>query len=452
MAGRTIMNHPEHKSQTNDSHLGVSPLVERTLSVLFSLTEKSTIASPLDQPAMALNSAALLSFDCSAASLRAFARAGFRHIRPFVALPSLTEPRWLVPGDNSRQAIRGLRMYAPFSTRTRVLKAVGTAAAAAGFPGIRNSRVFVASREALPIENLVRALSEETRPGFAISIGFPGTCQKMTVQVMSPAGDVLAYIKLPLGPQAPSRIRAEAATLEKLREFPKMRSRMPRLLSFSEWGAGRILVQTRLPGAPGPSELTRHHEEFLRDLHSCGRVERAGGEVLEETADAWKRLATRLGSTWRDLAREAFRLAARELTGARLLCAPMHGDFAPWNSRAHSGQISYFDWESAHWQAPIHWDRFHFLAQAESLINKGAGPESLPETRNGARGSFILYLLYSVAQLAAENSTPAALAYREQLLRRQLSGEMAGAPSGISGTRVNAAQDPTFDQEGTLGD
>ncbi len=436
----SLMNQPAHTSKVTLSQPKGATLVERALAAVFGIPERSVIASPLQQPEIARNSAALLSFDSSVASTRALAHDGFRYIRPFVVLPSIAEPRWLLPENNSRQAVRGLKLYTPFSTRTRVLKALGTGIAAAGFPGHSRSRVIVASREFLPIENLVRGLTQETRPGFAISIGTLITCQKLTVQAMSPAGDILAYIKIPLGPEAEYRIQAEAAILEKLSAFPQMRPRIPRLLSTSDLGAGKFLVQSHLPGTPGPTLLTHLHDEFLRDLHSCGSLEWPGEAVVAETSAVWKRLAKGLNSSWGSLSREAFGLAARELAGKRLTCAPMHGDFAPWNSRTHSRHLFCFDWESANWQAPIEWDRFHFLAQTHSLINKGSGPESLAETRDGGRGSFILYLLHSAAQLAAENSPPATLEYREQLLRRQLSGEMAGAPSPIAKVVANATQ------------
>jgi hypothetical protein len=452
MAVDTLMNHPAHRSKDNLPQPKGATLVQRALTAAFGIPEKSVIASPFQQPEVVRNSAAILSFDSSVASTRALAHGGFRYIRPFVVLPSIAEPRWLLPENNSRQAVRGLKLYTPFSTRTRVLKALGTGIAAAGFPGHSRSRVIVASREFLPIENLVRGLTQEARPGFAISIGTPITCQKLTVQAMSPAGDILVYIKISLGPEAESRIQAEAAILEKLSAFPQMRARIPRLLSTSDLGAGKFLVQSHLPGRPGPTLLTRLHGEFLRDLHSCGCLEWPGEAVVAETSAVWKKLAKGLNSPWQNLSREAFGLAARELAGKRLTCAPMHGDFAPWNSRAHCGQLFCFDWESANWQAPIHWDRFHFLAQTHSLTNTGAGPESLPETRDGARASFILYLLYSVAQLAAENSAPATLEYREQLLRRQLSGEMAGAPSQISKVVAGATQKPTLNQEHRLDD
>lgn len=406
----------------NLSRTSISPLVERALTALFSLSKKQVVSSPLENPEAVWRSAALLSLDGSPESASALTNAGFRKIRPFVVLPSIRKPRWILPEDNSRQAVGGLELYTPFSIRTRILKALGQGIAAAGFPGRSSSRVLVASREPLPIENLVKGLSQESHPGFAISLGTPVACQKLTVQAMSPAGEILAYIKIPFGPEAQARIQSETEILEKLSRFPKMRSRIPRLLGCEDLGSGTILVQTPLHGNPGPTGLTSCHHEFLQDLHACGPVNYPGTMLISEISELWERLAAGLDEDWQGLARETFRVAGQALEGREIFCAPMHGDFAPWNTREDSGHLTGFDWESASWRAPVDWDKFHFMAQAHSLINEGAGPESLPETTNGSRISYLLYLLYSTAQLASENSPPPTLEYRRALLRRGLSG------------------------------
>ncbi len=437
------MSHQVRIARSETLHAKGPMLVERALRALFSLGEEQVVASPIKQLEEIRKSAAVLSFDCSVESTNALAHAGFRKIRPFVILPSINEPRWLLPEDNARQAVGGLKLYTPFSVRTRVLKALGMGIAATGFPGRSKSRVLVASREPLPIENFIRGLTRELHPGFAVSIGTPGTCQKLTAQAMSPAGEILAYIKIPLGPGAHARIRNEAHILEKLSKFPRMRSRIPRLLNSSGNVGDRILVQTRLAGDPGPIAFTSFHQEFLQDLQACDPVWQSGESIVENTSRVWESAAEKLDPSWQDLAAEALHIASRELSGKRLRCAPMHGDFTPWNSRSRTSELSCFDWESANWSAPIHWDKFHFLAQTHSLINEGAGPEVLPETRNGARISFILYLLYSTAQLAAENSAPKTLEYREALLRRQLSGERTGVPLTMSQMMAGSGLDIT---------
>jgi hypothetical protein len=446
------MTRPAHMSNRNLSRSPMSPLVERALCALFSLSKKQVIPSALEEPEAVRKSAALLCLEGSAESIDALSDAGFRKIRPFAILPSITEPRWLLPEENSRQAVEGLELYTPFSIRSRILKALGQGIAVAGFPGRSNSRVLVASREPLPIENLVKGLSQESHPGFAISLGTPATCQKLTVQAMSPAGEILAYIKIPLGSEAQARINSETEILEKLSHFPKIRSRIPRLLSCADLGNGRILVQTPLSGNPGPTGLTRYHYEFLRELHACGPVKCPGAMVVEETSDLWEQMASGLDDDWQELARGAFRVAARELDGREILCAPSHGDFAPWNTREHSGQLSCFDWESATWRVPIDWDKFHFMAQTHSLINEGAGPESLPETSNGSRISYLLYLLYSTAQLAAENSPLPTLEYRRALLRRSLSGQPIELSAKVSQSVKNTMRESSLNWENQLDD
>lgn len=417
------MTPPAGTSQRKTVRLLISPLAESALTALFSLSKNQVITCPLESPETVRKSAALLCLDGSTESMRILSDAGFRRIRTFVALPSAAAPRWLLPEDNTRQALEGLELYTPFSIRTRILKAIGQGVAATRFPGRSNTRVLVASREPLPIENIVKGLSEESDPGFAISLGTPMACQKLTVQAMSPSGEILAFIKIPLGPEAQARIQTEVDFLERLSRFPKMRSRIPRLLSCADLGNGRILVQTPLPGSPGPIVLTNSHSEFLRDLHACDSAKYPGTLLVRETSDLWGCLARGLDASWQDLALEAFRVAARELDKRELMCAPAHGDFAPWNTRETTGQLSCFDWESAHWRAPVDWDKFHFMAQTHSLIKEGAGPETLQETRNGSRASYLLYLLHSAAQLAAERSPSPTLEYRRELLRRNLSGE-----------------------------
>jgi Phosphotransferase enzyme family len=446
------MTCPVDMSNRNLPRNPMAPLLERALCALFSLSNKQVISSPLEESETVQHSAALLCLDGSAQSLNCLSDAGFRKIRPFAVLPSLTEPRWLLPEDNSRQAAEGLELYTPFSIRTRILKALGQGVALAGFPGRSNSRVLVASREPLPIENLVKGLSQESHPGFAISLGTPVTCQKLTVQAMSPAGQILAYIKIPLGPAAQARVKSETEILEKLSQFPRIRSRIPRLLSCADLGNGKILVQTPLPGNPGPTGLTRYHHEFLRELHACDPVNCPGVTVVEETSRVWDHLASELDDGWQDLARETLRVAARKIDGREILCAPWHGDFAPWNTRQHSGQLSCFDWESASWRAPVDWDKFHFLAQTQSLINEGAGPASLPETSNGSRISYLLYLLHSTAQLAAEQSPLPTLEYRRTLLRQSLSSQSIELPAFVSPSVKNVIEETSLNWENQLDD
>ena len=79
-----------------------------------------------------------------------------------------------------------------------------------------------------------------------------------------------------------------------------------------------------------------------------------------------------------------------------------HGDFVPWNTRVQPKGLILFDWESAAWEAPALWDRFHFLAQTECHLNLRQTERT--DVRGENRALYLLYLLNSVAQLTDEES------------------------------------------------
>src|SRR5262249_54468186 len=150
-----------------------------------------------------------------------------------------------------------------------------------------------------------------------------------------------------LNPGANNRLVAEAMMLRKLAEFPHMRSRAPRLHYFGAWGNGSILFQSPLQGEKSPLAFGREHEEFLGALQCCGGKERPGHAVVADVEQEWKQQLPVLGTPWESLGREVLQFATRNLEGKRLACAPMHGDFAPWNIRHYAGKLTCFDWESA---------------------------------------------------------------------------------------------------------
>jgi hypothetical protein len=120
------------------------------------------------------------------------------------------------------------------------------------------------------------------------------------------------------------------------------------------------------------------------------------------------------------LAGDALAAAGRELENCEVRCGLSHGDFAPWNTRVSGESMCLFDWEMASWEAPVHWDRFHFLTQTRSLLRRGTGPEGFEDFTHDKRALYILYLLSSVTHLVDDQAKPSDIAFRKQELRRQL--------------------------------
>ena len=94
---------------------------------------------------------------------------------------------------------------------------------------------------------MVRQVTGEHNPIFALSLGAPGKYRKLTVQVMRPGSEILGYIKLPLTEAASGRIRREAAALQRLGAYPALRPHVPRVLHSGDWESGYILFQSGGP-------------------------------------------------------------------------------------------------------------------------------------------------------------------------------------------------------------
>jgi hypothetical protein len=347
------------------------------------------------------------------------ARQGYTRQHRFAILPSRTQPRWLLPLTDARRAIDGFELYTPYSRATRLMKALVVRVRAIGWEGWVRHSVLMAARSPLPIERLATEVTGEKHLSFAVSLGTPGPVQKVTVQVMRSDGKILGYLKMPLKSGAEQRLRHEADTIEKLQRFAKLRAHIPRLLFAGSWEGRFVVFQSAIEGEAGPVRMTERHEEFLKILQDCEPVMVPGRKLVQRIAQRWEKTAPRLESSWQGLGREALRVASREVDSVSIECGVQHGDFVPWNMRVQPKGLILFDWESAAWEAPTLWDRFHFLAQTECHLNQRHDESADARAEN--RALYLLYLLHSVAQLTDEKSMGFTLRYRERQLRRHLS-------------------------------
>jgi Phosphotransferase enzyme family len=402
----------------------VIDLLQTAIDQLFGTGNHRAVSSRNESSPGALPASVVVSLNPSNSTKNGLASQGYTCARHFVALPSLTSPRWLFPLGSGRCTLEGLQIYKPYARTARVLKGLLTAMVTAHCQDFAPHRVLVASRGALPLEALVREVTAECQPVFALSLGTEGRFRKLTVQVMRREGEILGYIKLPLTDTAVERVRHEAETLNHLWSFPALRLHIPRVLYSGEWGDGTILFQSGGPSRPGPVRFNRQCEEFLQLLWGIHTAEKPGQVLWEEVAARWRKAELGLASGWRALGHAALAKAKRELDGVMVPYGVAHGDFAPWNTRVGDGRLYVFDWESASWEAPTSWDTFHFKTQGAALLNKKNDMHISGDRRSGERASFLLYLLNSACQLFGEES-PAqgiGLEYRRQLLAEQLGG------------------------------
>jgi hypothetical protein len=160
---------------------------------------------------------------------------------------------------------------------------------------------------------------------------------------------------------------------------------------------------------------------FLERLADLQRTVRSGLRVADEVAARWNAVTWRCDWRWQQLGAAVLSAARRDLQNVTVPCGLWHGDFAPWNTRVRDGQLSAFDWESCEADMPLGWDAFHFSVQVASRLKKGWRTKFDLAQTPGARGLFLLYLLFTLGRSLDERAeSNQDLDYRRRALVSEL--------------------------------
>jgi hypothetical protein len=415
------MKPPGQKAKENSNRSASTEPLEKALRLFLGWESENPL--PTDQDDVKLGTPmppTIIAWNPPLDARKNLATEGYAHQHRFCILPSRARARWCLPLAADRTMINGFKLYTPFSPAARLLKAVVSRIGDAGWHNWAGQTVLVAARKSLPIEKLLSPITDEKELTFALSLGTPGTFQKLTIQVMRPDGKILGYMKMPMTDESQDRLRHEGAVLQKLAAFNTLRKSIPHVLFAGSWNGTYIIFQSALEGEVGPLQFTEIHADFLRDLQRCEPTSRTGKNLVHGVANNWNQASAKFGARWQDLGRETLKIATRELETAQVSCGIQHGDFAPWNMRVHRGKLFLFDWEYASWDTPILWDRFHFMAQTEGFLNKNPVAKNSADIRDTNRGLYMLYLLDSAARLSKETPDLKGINYREKQLLRQI--------------------------------
>ena len=216
----------------------------------------------------------------------------------------------------------------------------------------------------------------------AMGLGTVDAVWKPTLQVFTPDGSPLAFVKVGRGPVAAELVSREAEALARWAEHPDPRLVVPGLLGTTTWrGLPMVLV------APLPADARR-----LPAPVSPWPVRALDGPVPDTPLDRapwWttRRAIAGAGDTAADGELDALlsRIEARH-GGTPRPWARWHGDWVPWNlARCHLGLVAW-DWEYSEPGAPVGLDEVHGRYQqlrvgqarpvAEALAGAGASAPS----------------------------------------------------------------------------
>ncbi len=303
--------------------------------------------------------------------------AGALH-QEFLLLPSARRPRLLVPRGR-RAAVAAVRGYGVGRGRGARLLAAGlTAGLGTGIaPLLLRDRVRIVDPAGAGSPASIEAhLSAVLGTDVVVSmyLGAPRANRKPVLQVLTPAGRTVAYVKVGVDPLTCRLVRAEAAALGTLGEAGLRRTTVAEVLHSGQWNGLELLVQSPLPVS---ESRTRPSAEQVGAAQAevAGIGRRDGGPLA--TSPYWADLTSRIAELPDTPAAATLaELAARiekDLGEVPLSLGAWHGDWTPWNTAVSGARLLVWDWERFAVGVPVGYDALHWALQTD-LVNHLADP------------------------------------------------------------------------------
>jgi hypothetical protein len=306
----------------------------------------------------------------------------------FLALPSLSHPRYLLPLRTRRSAAAALLSDGRTGGHARNALRLGLAAGlsiGAAQLLLQGKSLSCETSGSLP-EWLGERLGGQDVV-VAVMLGPPRPNRKPVLRVMAPSGATLAYAKVGWDGPTSRLVRREAIFLERSFNRRPVNFQVPELLAVDVWNGFDVALISAL----GSSGWARHRIKGWTP--SVALVEELSSLAFRERQPAleslwWQKLASRvMAARWAGappaLDTVVHRLG-RRLDGAVLELGTWHGDFAPWNVNRDAGGVQIWDWERAGGPVPVGFDLIHWHFQIARLVRRCSIEDSSRAAAAGA--------------------------------------------------------------------
>lgn len=339
-------------------------------------------------------------------------------VSEFLVAPHRRAPALLLPGRSGRAAAQAVLRP---SEGSRGLQRAGRRAAWVALRSglgrlLLRDRLYICAND--PASARSASIETHLREIFgpdilvALAVGPMRANRKPVLQVLTPHGRVVAFVKAGWNPLTRRLVRAETATLRRLESTRLGPVQLPEVLHVSTWQDLTLLAIAPLIGTGRRHRtLGRPHLNAIRALATS-----EGTEVLPlANSPYWHRLRDQLTALPDTRARETV-LTIQRAAGLRWGSTPVafgawHGDWTKWNMAWDGDRVLLWDWERYQTDVPVGLDAFHYAMQAR-LRGQANAAGAVAHVRRAAPG------LAAGMGLPAEHGQQLLLCYLLSLLVR----------------------------------
>jgi hypothetical protein len=287
-----------------------------------------------------------------------------------IVVPSLADPRLLIPAGRRAGAAAVRRYGEPGSRRARLgTRALSLALASGAGQVLLRDRLRtgvpaggVAAGGATIEAHLAAQLRREVR--LSMHLGAARANRKPVLQLLTPGGATIAFAKVAATPLTRQLVREERAALDRIASAGLIALTAPAVLHFGRWAGLDVLVLSALPvwqprrGLAGGQLAT-----------AMAQVAQVAGRTSQPLAASgyWSQLSARLagappGRDQLDLRRLRAELG-RQSGDTVLAFGAWHGDWTPWNMASTREGLLVWDWERFALGVPVGFDALHYWLQ-----------------------------------------------------------------------------------------
>jgi len=287
----------------------------------------------------------------------------------YIILPSTESPRIILPLSNRNNFRTGLNVHNTASPLNRLKSFV----LRESFPFIKILRrnILYGTSKLEQLKNDIQETLKQKRPvEFSGFYGTESKSRKLTFQVITSEGNVIAYLKIADNVQARMYIDNERWANDFLHTLPDLPIHVPETINIFDWNDWRLLLETSVSKHTKKVgyTLTNDITDSLISIAEKTKVEAALNRYLIT-------LEENVSKFFNDYRVHPEVLASihKSIDNLRNKSFPLvfsHGDFVPYNIRRGKHTLSVFDLEYAKRQGLPFCDAFHFIYQGSYQIFK----------------------------------------------------------------------------------